>query len=169
MWERHLNALMAVILSGVISGALAIQFFLHEHPCPLCLLQRLGMLGIAMGALFNVKFGPQKMHYGLSLFAALSGGFVAARQIALHVCPGFPKFGIPVWGLSLYTWSFIVFISSVLYIAALLVIFNRKPIGNPTTKLNWWGYTAFGLVFIVALINIFTTLWQCGIGPCRDV
>lgn len=164
--EKNLNALLALIICGVLLGALAIQLFKHEQPCPLCLLQRLGMLGVATGALMNVKFNPQKAHYGLSLLGAFSGGFVALRQIALHVCPGFHTFGIPFWGLSLYTWSFLVFVSSVVYIALLLLIFNRTKENQEALKMNWFGYLAFILVFIVAVVNIVTTFSLCGFGPC---
>lgn len=157
---------MVIVISAVLLGALIIQLFKHEEPCPLCLLQRLGMLGIAAGALMNVKFGPQKAHYGLSLLGAFSGGFVALRQIALHVCPGFPTFGIPFWGLSLYTWSFIVYVSSIVYIAFLLLIFNKTDKSVETSKVNWLGYPAFGLIFFVALANIVTTFSLCGFGPC---
>jgi disulfide bond formation protein DsbB len=166
MWEKHLNALMAIIISGVLWGALAIQFFKHEEPCSLCLLQRLGMLGVAGGALMNVKFATRKTHYGLSLLAAFFGGFVALRQISLHVCPGFPTFGHPFWGLNLYTWSFFVFASSVVYIGFLLLIFDRQSGSAEATPLNWWGHLAFILVFLVALTNIFTTLWQCKLSAC---
>jgi len=187
-WERHLNALMAVLLSAVLWGALAIQFIKHEMPCPLCFLQRLGMLGVASGALMNVKFGPRKAHYGFSLFFAVFGGFVALRQIALHVCPGFPIFGHPFWGLSLYTWSFIVFASSIFYIGSLFLIFDkstftilskgaaeREGAAGSTKDLHmipyfhrWWQI-AFILVFLVALTNCIGVLWQCGLGPCKDI
>ena len=166
MSERNCNTLMALLISCVLWGAYGIQFFLHEEPCVLCLLQRLGMLGVAFGALLNIKFGIRRSHYGLSLISAVFGGFVALRQIALHVCPTFSKFGKPFWGLSLYTWSFIVFSSSVLYIALLLLIFDRKKEDLKKTPMNVWGQLAFASVFLVAFSNIFTTLRQCGLGYC---
>jgi disulfide bond formation protein DsbB len=169
MWERNLNTLMAILIAAVLWGALCIQFIKQETPCPLCFLQRLGMLGVAAGALMNVKFGPRKIHYGLSLLSTLFGGFVALRQIALHVCPQFPTFGHPFWGLSLYTWSFILFACSVAYIALLLIIFEQKTDREGPKRPNGWGHLAFALVFLVALTNIFTTLWQCGLTPCTDV
>jgi len=166
MLERHLNAFMATVISGVLWGALAIQFFKHEEPCPLCLLQRLGMLGVAAGILMNLKFGIRKAHYALALISALFGGFVALRHISLHICPGFPTFGHPFWGLSLYTWSFFVFASSIAYIALLLLIFDQKTDKKESIKRNWCDHLAFILVFLVTLTNIFTTLWKCGLGPC---
>lgn len=169
MHERNLNALLGFIIVAILSGAFAIQFFKHEIPCPLCYLQRLGMIGVAAGALMNVKFGPHKGHYGLSLLAACFGGFVALRQIALHVCPGTPTFGHPFWGLSLYTWSFIVFICSIAYIAFLLLIFDKEENAPVSLPVNIWGKTVLALLFLVSLANVFATLWQCGLGPCADV
>lgn len=167
MVERNCNALMAFLISVVLWSAFGIQFFKHEEPCPLCLLQRLGMLGVAFGALLNVKFGIQKTHYGISLFSAIFGGIVALRHIALHVCPGSPTFGKPFWGLSLYVWSFIVFCLTVGYIATLMCIFNNKKDDVRNTKINWWGRLAFLFVFFVALGNVLATLHQCGFGDCK--
>lgn len=166
--ERHINALMALALSIVLWGAFSVQFFEQEYPCSLCLLQRLGMLGVALGALLNVKFGIRKSHYGLSLLSALLGGVVGLRQFALHVCPGFPTFGTPFWGLSLYTWSLVVFLCSIISIAFLLLVFDpeqadRVEGGNRP----WWWQLAFLSVFLVAFTNIFTTFWQCGFGDCE--
>lgn len=161
---------MAIVLACILGGALLIQFFLHEIPCPLCLLQRVGMLGVASGALLNVRFLPAKRHYGVSLFFAVFGGFTALRQFFLHVCPGFPTFGEPFWGLSLYTWSFLVFACSVLYIAILLMVFNGKQgLISDKHHPNWWGNLAFLLVFLVAFVNIIASLWQCGLSACTDV
>lgn len=167
-WERDLNALIVIILSGVLLGAFGVQFFMHETPCPLCLLQRLGMLGVAVGALLNVWFGVRPSHYGLMLLSALTGGFVALRQISLHVCPGFPEFGIPVLGLSLYTWSFFVFVCVTLAVALLLFLYDPKSSLESPPPLNVWSKTAFGLIFIIAIANILTTFLQCGFGPCVD-
>ena len=118
-----------------------------------------------MRLLFNLKFGIHKIHYGLSLLSCLVGGFVAARQIALHICPGFPQFGAPFWGLSLYTWSFLVFVSSVAFIALLLIFFDQKTVSK---GVNWWDKLAILLVFLAAAINIFTTFQTCGFGPCSE-
>lgn len=170
LWERHLNALLMVILSAILWGALAIQFFWHETPCPLCLLQRLGMIGVAAGAFMNVRLGISRAHYGLSLFSALLGGFVAIRQIALHICPNSPTFGVPFWGLSLYTWSFITFVSSVAYIAIMLIVFNKNDRHRyEILKLDIWDDIAFWLIFLVTIANVIATSFQCGIfGPCAE-
>ncbi len=166
-WQLNLNALMIVILCGVLLGAFGVQFLWHENPCPLCLLQRAGMIGVAIGALLNLWFGVHMAHYGLCLLSALTGGFVALRQISLHVCPGMSPFGLPVLGLSLYTWSFFVFVCVVLGVAVLLFLYD--PHDNvEMPPLNLWGKFASGLLFFVVVANIVTTFMLCGIGPCQD-
>lgn len=167
-WERNLNALLVIILSGVLLGGFWVQLVEHETPCPLCLLQRLGMIGVACGALLNVRFGVQMAHYALSLLSVLMGGAVALRQVSLHVCPGLPAFGLPVLGLSLYTWSFLVFVCSALFISLLLFLYNPKESSLVPHSMNPWCKLAFGLLLLITLGNIVTTFQICGFGPCHD-
>lgn len=166
-WERNLNALMVIVLSSVLLAAFGVQIFMHEEPCPLCMLQRLGMIGVATGALLNIWFGIRMSHYGLCLFSALTGSFVALRQISLHVCPGFPTFGIPVLGLSLYTWSFVVFVCIIFAVAFLLFLYNPEENKVESPPINSLGKFAFILILCIALANIVTTFMQCGFSPCE--
>lgn len=167
-WERDLNALLIIILSIVLLSAFGVQFIWHESPCPLCMLQRLGMIGVAAGAALNILFGTRMSHYGLMLLSSLMGGFVALRQISLHVCPGFGEFGLPVLGLSLYTWSFIVFVCVVLYVALLLFLYDPEESMQEPPPVNLWSKSALYLIIFIALANMITTFMQCGIGPCSD-
>ena len=164
---RTLNALMVIVLMAILSSAYYQQYFKHELPCPLCILQRLGMIGVATGALMNLRFGIQMRHYGVSLLSAFFGGTVALRQISLHVCPNFPVFGIPVFGMSLYTWSFVAFCSAALAIIVMLFLYSAKD--NLKVPMNWLAKSAFLLVFVLTLLNFITTFDECGLGPCQDV
>lgn len=166
MLERFFNALIVVILSGVLLGAFGFQFIKHEEPCPLCLLQRLGMFGVGLGALLNLRFGIKMPHYGIMLLSAFFGGFVALRQISLHVCPTFPLFGVPFWGLSLYTWSFLVFASTVLAVA--LLLFLPKKAEGEKPMLGIGEKSVIILFLVIAVANMIATLFQCGLGPCVD-
>ncbi len=163
--EQHLNALQIIIISLVLFGAFGMQYIFNEAPCPLCLLQRLGMLGVGVGALMNLRYGIQRKHYGISMLAAFFGGFVALRQILLHVCPGAPKFGVPFLGLSLYTWSFLIFVCSILLVAILMIVFKEKaPVKS--SKLVGWHKIAFLLLFLAAFTNILEAYGLCGLGAC---
>lgn len=167
---RFLNALLALILMGTLLGAYYQQYFKHEMPCPLCILQRLAMFMIAIGAIMNLKFGPKPKYYGLSLLGAFFGAAVSLRQICLHICPGFPVFGIPVFGLSLYTWAFVIFCCSILGIILLLFMYpSHERHYHHVLHLSNFEKFVFWLVFLVLLANFITTFDECGLGFCRDV
>jgi disulfide bond formation protein DsbB len=164
---RFLNSLIVLIISGVLLGAFGVQIFEHEQPCPLCLLQRVCMISVATGCLMNLKFGIQMKHYALCLLSSLLGGSVALRQISLHVCPTFSTFGIPVLGLSLYTWSFLIF-TCVVFAVSLLLFLYRPEYEKEHTKMNLLETLTFTLIFLVTIANVFATFYQCGWGPCED-
>lgn len=166
--QRNLNAIVVLIICGVLFSAYCVEFFWHEVPCPLCMLQRLGMIGAATGLLLNVRCGIRMSHYGLTILSSLVGGTVALRQITLHVCPGMPTFGIPVLGLSLYTWSFLVFACTVLSVAGLLFLYDPVRDNDVEPKPDKLGALTFGVLLIIATANIVTTFMHCGFGPCQD-
>lgn len=167
MLERNLNALVVLILAGTLLSAFGVQFIWLEEPCPLCLLQRIGMLGVATGGLMNVYFNIRMSHYGVMLLCSIFGGFVALRQISLHVCPGFSSFGWPVLGLSLYTWSFVVFTCCVTAVGVLLFLYDARQDYEERPPINALGKTAFFVTLLIAVVNVFATLWQCGLGVCE--
>lgn len=165
--QKNINALIIFTICGILLGAYGVQIFLHEIPCPLCLLQRIGMMGVAASLALNIKFGIRPFHYGLALLCSLFGGTVALRQISLHVCPGFPEFGLPVLGMSLYTWSFFIFVCCVLAVAILLFLYNAREEEESALTINRFQSVAFWLIFFVTFANVITTLIQCGLGDCE--
>ena len=94
----------------------------HDLPCPLCLLQRVALAGVAYGLLVNLRFGPQPSAYAIMLLAALFGMGAAGRQVLLHITPGSGSYGAPLLGLHLYTWSFVLFVLVILGTAVLLLV-----------------------------------------------
>jgi disulfide bond formation protein DsbB len=108
------------MLAFVLASALYLQFFQHEAPCPLCLLQRVGLCAVGLGLLLNLLYGEKASHWGLVIFSALAGITASMRQIGLHLLDPV-GFSISIWGLHLYTWSFIIF-SCVLVITAIMLI-----------------------------------------------
>lgn len=165
-FARNLNAIAAILLCGVLGGAFAAQFIGQEIPCPLCLLQRIAMLGIAIGALINVRFGPSTAGYAVSLLSALFGACVSARQILLHILPDDPGYGDPVFGMHLYTWALAVFFITLLLGAAMLLLasqFREPPRPRALNKLH---QLAFFLVLVIAAGNALATFAECGPGVC---
>lgn len=166
---RNINILGALGISSVLLGAYGFQFILWEFPCPLCLLIRMGMLGVAFGFLLNLKFGIRPSHYGVSIISAMFGGAVALRQVLLHIVPGTGSYGSPVFGMHLYTWAFVIFAAAVLIIGILLV-FDRQFVNKETEEpaLSGFAKFVFILVIVIALTNVVTAFLECGIGPCPD-
>lgn len=165
--QRLLNRLWVFTICGILMGGYIYQFIKHEEPCPLCMLQRLAMFGVAAGVLLNLRFGFKEEHYGLDLLASFFGLIVSLRQIALHVCPQFPTFGEPILNYDLYVWSFFVFMCSIFATSVLLMIhlfIHQKP-ARPVWA--FWDKLAFALVLLLALANTITTLIQCGLSPCQ--
>ncbi len=163
-----INAVAATIVCGVLLGAFGIQLFGHELPCPLCLLQRMAMLGVVSGALLNVRFGPHPAYYGISLLSAVLGLLVSGRQVLLHIVPPDPGFGAAVWGLHLYTWAAVVFLVAVLAIGVMLLFPGQFATPAPSTLDHRLGSAMLALVAIIAFGNAVSALLECGLLACPD-
>lgn len=167
-WQKNFNSLIILTIVGILLSAYGVQLFMHEQPCPLCMLQRLGMIGVATSLLLNLQFGIHTTHYALGLLSSLVGGSIALRQIALHICYGFPTFGEPVLGLSLYTWSFIIFACCIFAIALLLILYGENRNASERNVWNVLTNSAFLALFLITLANVITTFIKCSWGPCED-
>jgi disulfide bond formation protein DsbB len=161
--------LTAAVLAGLIAVlviAYADQFVGHDLPCPLCLLQRVALAGVAYGLLVNLRFGPQPSGYAVMLLAALFGMGAAGRQVLLHITPGSGSYGEPLFGLHLYTWSFVLFGLVILGTAVLLLVPKRaSPVwAVPLRVKQTLAWAAIGLT----ALNALTTFLQCGPVECPD-
>lgn len=166
---RQLNVAFVLAVSAILLSAFGVQFGMRELPCPLCLLQRLALLGVGTGAMLNVVQGVRPRHYGLSLASAIFGGIVAGRQVLLHVPPGDPGFGSPLLGWHLYTWSLVAFVCIAGLISAMLCLDGQFGGGmQPVRKAGKWSRAALGLFLLIAAANVVTTLLLCGLGSCED-
>lgn len=164
--QRVLNLLFIFVLCGVLFGSYFYQYLKSEEPCPLCLLQRLGMIGVILAILMNLRFGIKVQHYGLAILSALLGRIVSLRQISYHVCPEFPAFGEPVLGFDLYIWSFIIFTCSIFACAVLLIIYGFSQQKQPPP--TWGAFERFVSIIVALLIaaNVVTTYLECGFTAC---
>jgi disulfide bond formation protein DsbB len=146
--------------------AFVAQFAGNELPCPLCLLQRVAIAGVAFGLLLNLRFGPQPSAYAIMLLAALFGMSVSGRQILLHIAPGTGAYGAPLLGLHFYTWAFVLFAAVILGTAVLLLVPpHLTPVrAMPPLLLHGLAWAAIGLT----ALNAVTTFLQCGPIECPD-
>lgn len=167
---RILNSVCSLIVCSILLGALYFQFFLGEDPCPLCLLQRMGMMGVIFGLILNIQFGFNVKHFSLVIFAALVGLVFSTRQVLLHICPEVgvaSGYGTPVFGMHLYTWGVFIFLSSILGSALFLLFSNRYKMVNDKKILAIEKLTLY-LSFIIIAINVIATFFECQLGPCCE-
>ena len=154
-------------------GAYWIQFVEGEFPCPLCLLQRLAMLGVAIGAMMNLRFGVRTSHYAVTIFSAIFGAAVSTRQILLHIVPGNPNgpgYGSAVFGWHLYTWGLIIFMTTIGVVGLMMLYEKHFDLSTPAAPrpMSKPVKAVCALVILLTAANFFTTFLMCGFAPCPD-
>jgi disulfide bond formation protein DsbB len=171
---RIINVLALLALIGVLAGSLHLQFGVGEQPCPLCLIQRSAMIGLAVGPLMNLLWGIRPAHYALSILAAVVGGAASTRQILLHIAtPGDPGYGPAVMGLHLYTWALVTFVIAIVGCSILLLW--PAPFSAPDEGIwrepGWLrvaALTAIVWVLVDLVVIAISTIPECGVGMCPD-
>lgn len=155
-----------------ISAALLVAFYyqlaLFDLPCPLCLLQRVGLILIGCGFLFNVRFGIKGAHYGIALIGCVVTGSIAARQMFLHILPGDAGYGSTFLGLHFYTWALLSSIIAVVAIAVMMMLGKDRSVTEETLTVSLWGKLAMVLFALMIAANLVSTVLECGGGQCAD-
>lgn len=167
--SRLLNALGLIAVDTVLLLAFIDQLWFRDLPCPLCILQRAGFIAAGFGLVLNLLFGPRPSHYGMTILGAASGGAIAMRQILIHVVPGTGSYGNAVFGMHLYTWAFIAFV--LMIVGSAILLFDDRQFARPepwSSRLDVLSLTALVTFIVVAVGNIFSTLFICGLGACPD-
>lgn len=106
---KYFNSACILLICIILISALYFQFGLHEEPCPLCLLQRMAMMGVILGLSLNIYFGFDANHFSIVIISALIGAMFSVRQVMLHICPvaagESTGYGSPIFGMHLYSWG----------------------------------------------------------------
>lgn len=138
-------------------------------PCPVCILQRAAFIAAGYGIALNLLFGPRSSHYGMTILGAIAGAAIAVRQILLHIVPGSGSYGNAVFGMHLYTWSFIGFTLIIVGTAIMLLYERQFTRPEPwSSRLDVLTLTALATFILLAVVNVFSTLFLCGFGLCPD-
>jgi len=164
---RNLNSLGVFGLSIVLAIGLWLQVTLHELPCPLCLLQRVGFVLMMYGFMLNVVRGTAFSHYGIVLLGALFGAGVATRQILLHIVPGTGAYGSPIMGLHFYTWSLIIFSASIFAVAVLMLLSRNQDLVEKVAVSKTQLVICWVAIIITAL-NAGSVFLECGPYVCPE-
>lgn len=168
-YSRFFNILDLLGVCLVSLMAFGFQFLLHELPCPLCLMQRLGVLAMGFGFLLNIHYRPAPGHYALVLLASIFTSFVAMRQILDHIVPGTGAYGAPFLGYHLYTWTFIFAMLMMLYTSLMLSIPGQYlSHTKPSPGIQRLSHLSFLIFLIVLLANGLSLYLECGWLACPD-
>ncbi|MDR5618141.1 disulfide bond formation protein B [Arsenophonus sp.] len=160
----NLNILGLLGISVTLIVAFYYQIILHEMPCPLCLLQRVGIIMIGIGFLFNLIFGINQRHYSIIILSSITTCITATRQVLIHILPGDPGYYSTVFGLHLYTWSLIFSLAIILFVCVLM-LFNSAEIQVAKSPAREIAIYLF--VFLI-LANLISTILECGLTQCVD-
>lgn len=159
-------AMVAFIVAycGVLLGAMSVQLFQHEAPCPLCMLQRYAMILVTIPALWIVADALRgrltRARYaaglGMSVIAAVAGGCESTRQILLHIASKTdPGYGSAVLGLHLYTWALITFVIVIVYCGVMLMLCGSVvPVAPATTPQRRLAAAGLWLFLAVIVANV---------------
>ncbi|AZD74449.1 disulfide bond formation protein B [Pseudomonas chlororaphis] len=154
-----------------VSASLVIAFYYqlveHELPCPLCLLQRVGMIAIGFGFLMNVHFGIRSAHYGVALLGSLLTGAIASRQMFLHIMPGDPGYGLALFGLHFYTWAVVSALATITFVSGLLILKTWERPSPIQPRMHVLGKLAIIVFVFLIAANLVSTLLECGMGECE--
>lgn len=124
--QQRGNVIGILGLGIAVGIGLWIEFWHGQKPCPLCYLQRVAMMGIALSLYWNLAFSFKIHHYASALFWNLFGMLVALRHLAINVCKEPKATSFFFFSLRIYTWSFMVFSLSLLGICSLLFLYKSS-------------------------------------------
>ena len=168
---KRINALFLLVIAIVLMVAFYYQWFHRELPCPLCLFQRIAFLGMAVGFLLNDRFGIKPAHYGISMLGAIFGLIASMRQVLLHILPGDAGYGSTFLGLHFYSWSFVLYMGFIFAMTLMMLATQSYALESKAEikKEYTWPMKAVAILIIVlAIANLSTTFFECGLGVCPD-
>ena len=91
---------------------------------------------------------------GMAIVGALLGALAASWQILLHILPGDPGFGSPVFGLHLYTWCFIAFGCQIAASAVFLIASSWLEDSKVGGRMTTIAAAAFVFVVVANLVSV---------------
>jgi disulfide bond formation protein DsbB len=171
-WVSILTACECFIILSLLIAAFILQWRFHELPCPLCWLQRVGLLLVVLPLLMNLRVRRRILHTMLSQLAAILTGVMACRQVLLHINgPLGSGYGDLMWGFHLYTWMAIFCLGIAIYHSIVACLIERFP-EKPLYRQGQWGkYCVNALIvlfFLVTMSSLLGVWLECGFSACPD-
>ncbi|EJF74185.1 disulfide bond formation protein B [Bartonella alsatica] len=163
-----MNTLGLIGLSIVLVVAFYYQLVKFELPCPLCLLQRVGLMLAGCGFLLNIHHKVKNTHYGMVILGCMVTSIVAARQVFLHITPDDLGYGSTFFGLHFYTWAFIISVLCILGVSIVMILGELAHKFKEFSPFPIFAKMASSLFIFLIAANLISTVLECGGGQCAD-
>lgn len=169
----YLLAMLAVI-AAILTAAMVMQYGWGELPCPLCLLQRAALFGVAFGIMQQFHSGFSYRNTGLSLLFTIFLLVVSVRQTLLDIYPrpGHEYIGTAIFGLHMPVWSILIALALLIAYAFKLIIFGNADNLRNTRLADHPLIRALAIILslymiAIVLINFGSVVLQCGLDECH--
>jgi disulfide bond formation protein DsbB len=169
--DRLVLRLMLLILAGVLTAAMVMQYAFGEIPCPLCLLQRFAMFGCCFGIAQQLRSGTSERGTGISLIFSILLLVISVRQTLLDLFPrpGHEYVGSAIFGIHMPVWGVFIATALLFGFAVRLALFGGprsapEAAGAPMHRLTR-GLVVY--VVVICAINFLSVVVQCGMGECH--
>jgi disulfide bond formation protein DsbB len=162
---------MMLVIAGILTFAMILQYRGGEVPCPLCLLQRVAMFGVCLGIILHFRGGYSGRNDGICMLFALFLLIVSARQTLLDIVPrpGHSYIGSTVFGIHMPVWSIIIAVAILLAFAIRMLVLGGAGLRDgekPQLFSNAANLLSAYLIAICA-VNFVSVILQCGLDACH--
>jgi disulfide bond formation protein DsbB len=166
--------LVMFVIAGILTAAMFLQYAKGELPCPLCLLERVAMLGVCFGIMLDFRRGFSYQNTGFSLLFAIVLLVVSVRQSLLDIYPrpGHEYIGSAIFGIHMPVWSIIIALTLLTSYAIKLAILGddeylREADVSEFPAIRRIADILSIYVIAICLINLVSVVLQCGFGECH--
>jgi disulfide bond formation protein DsbB/nitrate reductase NapE component len=166
--------LVMFVIAGILTAAMTLQYVNGELPCPLCLLERVAMLGVCFGIMLNFRRGFSYQNTGFSLLFAIALLVISVRQSLLDIYPrpGHEYIGSAIFGIHMPVWSIIIALALLIAYAIKLAILGgdeylREADVSEFPAIRRIAEILSIYVIAICLINLVSVVLQCGFGECH--
>jgi disulfide bond formation protein DsbB len=166
--------LVMFVIAGILTAAMTLQYVNGELPCPLCLLERVAMLGVCFGIMLNFRRGFSYQNTGFSLLFAIVLLVISVRQSLLDIYPrpGHEYIGSAIFGIHMPVWSIIIALALLIAYAIKLAILGGDEYLREADVSEFPAIMRIAdilsiYVIAICLINLVSVVLQCGLGECH--
>ena len=169
--DRLILCLMLLILAGILTAAMVMQYAFGEIPCPLCLLQRFAMFGCCFGIVRQLRSGTSERGTGIGLIFSILLLVISVRQTLLDLFPrpGHEYIGSAIFGIHMPVWSVFIAIALLFGFAVRLALFGGARCAPEADSAPMHRLAQGLVIYVICIcaINFLSVVVQCGIGECH--